>query len=193
MQYSKPTPVQKHLIPCILSGYDVLGCAVTGSGKTLAFLLPCIMHILEQPPLNANESISLILAPTRELATQIHAESKRYLDLLGLKSTCLIGGADIESQFRALKSGSHIIVGTPGRIIDLMNSNKNFNIGRTGFFVIDEADRMFDMGFEPQVRCIADGLRKDCQICMFSATFPKVVEHIASKILKNPITIFIGL
>ena len=193
MKFTQPTPIQCQAIPCILSGRDVIGCAVTGSGKTLAFVLPAILHILAQPPLRANEAICIFLSPTRELAMQTHIEASRFLKLFDLKSACLVGGNDVEHQLKALKSGAHVIVGTPGRFIDLMNNMKNFNLRRVSFFVIDEADRMFDLGFEPQVSRIAAQLRSDRQSMMFSATFPQIVERCARKLLQSPIEIVVGV
>jgi ATP-dependent RNA helicase DDX46/PRP5 len=180
-------------IPCVLSGRDVIGCAVTGSGKTLAFVLPALLHVLAQPALRPNEALAIFLSPTRELAMQTHLEASRFLRLVGLRSTCLIGGDDAERQIKTLKAGAHIVVGTPGRFIDLTTSNRSFNLGRVGFFVVDEADRMFDLGFEPQVARIAALLRSDRQSMMFSATFPHIVERCARKLLSNPIEIVVGV
>ena len=193
LNFVKPTAIQCQAIPCVLSGRDVIGCAITGSGKTLAFVLPAILHILAQPPLRQNEAICLFLSPTRELAIQTHIEASRFLKLLDLRSSCLVGGNDVEYQLKSLKNGVHVIVGTPGRLIDLISTNKNFNMGRVGFLCIDEADRMFDMGFEPQVMKIAKTLRRDHQTVMFSATFPHIVERAARKLLVNPIEIVVGI
>ena len=193
MRFRQPTPIQCQAIPCILSGRDVIGCAVTGSGKTLAFVLPAILHILAQPPLRPNETLCVFLSPTRELAMQTHSEASRFLRLFDMRSACLVGGSDVEHQLKALKSGAHVVVGTPGRFIDLMGNMKTFNLRRAGFFVIDEADRMFDLGFEPQVSRIAAQLRSDRQAMMFSATFPQVVERCARKLLSSPIEIVVGV
>ncbi|OHT02472.1 Pre-mRNA-processing ATP-dependent RNA helicase PRP5 [Tritrichomonas foetus] len=193
LNFKKPTAIQCQSIPCILSGRDVIGCAITGSGKTLAFVLPAILHILAQPALHLNEAICVFLSPTRELAIQTHIETSRFLKLLDMRSTCLVGGNDVEHQLKTLKTGVHVIVGTPGRFIDLMTTNKNFNLGRVGFLCIDEADRMFDLGFEPQVMKIANALRKDRQTVMFSATFPHIVERAARKLLSNPVEIVVGI
>ena len=196
LQFTRPTAIQCQAIPCILSGRDIIGCAITGSGKTLAFVLPSILHILAQEeivPLRQNEAFCLFLSPTRELAIQTHIEASRFLKLLGMRSTCLVGGNDVEHQLKSLKNGVHVIVGTPGRLIDLMTTNKNFNIGRIGFFCIDEADRMFDLGFEPQVMKIAKSMRSDRQTVMFSATFPHIVERAARKLLTNPVEIVVGV
>lgn len=190
--FKSPTPIQSVAIPCILSGRDMIGCAVTGSGKTLAFLIPCIQHILSQPPLRRNEAIGMFLSPTRELAIQTHLETKRFLKPFGMRCSCLIGGNDIEQQIKSLKNGVHIVIGTPGRVIDLINSVKTFNVRRVSYFVIDEADRMMDMGFEPQVMMINQHLRPDHISLMFSATFPHIVERCARNILKSPIEAVVG-
>lgn len=196
LNYVRPTPIQCQSIPCILSGRDVIGCAITGSGKTLAFVLPSILHILAQiqiAPLRQSETLCVFMSPTRELAIQTHDEASKYLKLLDLRSACLVGGNDVDHQLRSLKNGVHIIVGTPGRVIDVMNTMKTFNFGRVGFFCIDEADRMFDMGFEPQVMKIANAFRRDRQTVMFSATFPHIVERAARKLLTNPVEIVVGV
>lgn len=192
LSFVKPTSIQCQAIPCVLSGRDVIGCAVTGSGKTLAFVLPAISHIIAQAPLKMNESICIFLAPTRELAEQTFKETTSFLKLLDMKAALLVGGNDVEEQVKSLKNGAHVIVGTPGRFIDLITSNKTFNIKRASFLVIDEADRMFDLGFEPQVIRIAQSLRSDRQTMMFSATFPHSVERCARKLLMNPIEIVVG-
>lgn len=190
--FKKPTAIQCQVIPCVLSGRDLIGCAVTGSGKTLAFLLPCLLHVMAQSELRQNESAAIILSPTRELAIQTYGECKKFLSNLNLRFACLVGGCDIEYQYREIKSGAHIIVATPGRFIDLIQTNKTFNLGRVGFLVLDEADRMFDFGFEPQIVRIASMMRKDRQTIMFSATFPKTVERLARQIMINSIEVIVG-
>lgn len=190
--FSQPTSIQCQAIPCILSGRDVIGCAVTGSGKTLAFILPCLLHVIAQPPTFQNEAAAVILSPTRELAYQTHVECQRIFSLMDLRSACLVGGNDIEEQLKAIKNGSSVIIATPGRFIDLLASS-SFNVKKVSFLVIDEADRMFDLGFEPQVIRIAEKMRTDRQTLMFSATFPHTVERIARKLLQNSIEIVVGV
>ena len=190
--FERPTPIQCQAIPCILSGRDIIGCAVTGSGKTLAFILPCLLHVLAQPKTGQNEAAAVLLAPTRELALQTHSECKAFFELMGLKTVCLFGGGDIENQLAAIKNGVSVIVATPGRFVDLL-THSSFNLDRCGFFVVDEADRMFDLGFEPQVMRIADRMRSDRQTLMFSATFPHTVERCARKLLTNSIEIVVGV
>ncbi|XP_071447908.1 probable ATP-dependent RNA helicase DDX46 isoform X1 [Hetaerina americana] len=193
--YEKPTPIQAQAIPAIMSGRDLIGIAKTGSGKTLAFLLPMYRHILDQPPLEDMDGpISIIMTPTRELCMQIGKESKKFTKSLGLRSVCVYGGAGISEQIAELKRGAEIIVCTPGRMIDMLaaNSGRVTNLRRVTYVVLDEADRMFDMGFEPQVMRIVENVRPDRQTVMFSATFPRQMEALARKILTKPIEIQVG-
>lgn len=193
--YSKPFPIQQQSMPVIMSGRDIIAVAKTGSGKTLAFLLPMIRHILDQPPLQPGDGpIAVIMAPARELAVQIYNEAKKFCKVLGLKVTAVYGGAAVSEQISSIKRGSEIVVCTPGRMIDMlcMNNSKLVPLNRVSYVVLDEADRMFDMGFEPQVKQILKNIRKDRQVVMFSATFPDKVEKLAKNILKKPIEIIIG-
>jgi ATP-dependent RNA helicase DDX46/PRP5 len=193
--YSKPTSIQAQAIPAIMSGRDVIGVAKTGSGKTIAFLLPMFRHIKDQRPLEPLEGpIGLIIAPTRELATQIHRDCKPFLKALNLRAACTYGGAPIKDQIADLKRGAEIIVCTPGRIIELLtaNSGRVTNLSRVTYTVLDEADRMFDMGFEPQITKLLENIRPDRQTVLFSATFPAKMEALARKVLKEPIEITVG-
>jgi len=152
-------------------------------------------HILNQRPLEKMEGpISLILSPTRELATQIFKDCKPFLKVLGLRAICVYGGPPIKEQIAQLKTGAEIVVCTPGRMIDLLsaNSGRVVNLQRVTYIVLDEADRQFDMGFEPQVMKIISNVRPDRQTVLFSATFPKQMEALARKILKRPIEITVG-
>ena len=191
-----PFPVQAQCLPCIMAGRDVIGIAKTGSGKTLAFVLPMLRHILDQPPLAPNETgpIGLILAPARELAYQIHIVCKGLTKLLGLKSTAVYGGAGVAEQIGDLKRGTHILCATPGRLIDIltMQSGKLISLQRVSMVCLDESDRAFDMGFEPQISAILAAVRPDRQMVMFSATFPKAVENLAKKSLRSPLEIIVG-
>jgi ATP-dependent RNA helicase DDX46/PRP5 len=177
--YEKPTPIQAQAIPIIMSGRDMIGIAKTGSGKTLAFLLPLFRHILAQDELEEGDGpIAIIMTPTRELCMQIGQEIKRFSrGIRGARAVCVYGGTGISEQIAELKRGAEIIVCTPGRMIDMLaaNSGRVTNLRRVTFLVLDEADRLFDMGFEPQVMRIADNCRPDKQIVMFSATFPRQV------------------
>ncbi|XP_029029312.1 probable ATP-dependent RNA helicase DDX46 [Betta splendens] len=193
--YEKPTPIQAQAIPAIMSGRDLIGIAKTGSGKTIAFLLPMFRHIMDQRPLEDSEGpISVIMTPTRELALQITKECKKFSKPLGLRVVCVYGGTGISEQIAELKRGAEIIVCTPGRMIDMLgaNSGRVTNLRRVTYVVLDEADRMFDMGFEPQVMRIVDNVRPDRQTVMFSATFPRAMEALARRILAKPIEVQVG-
>ncbi|XP_044225504.1 probable ATP-dependent RNA helicase DDX46 [Thunnus albacares] len=193
--YEKPTPIQAQAIPAIMSGRDLIGIAKTGSGKTIAFLLPMFRHIMDQRPLEEAEGpISVIMTPTRELALQITKECKKFSKPLGLRVVCVYGGTGISEQIAELKRGAEIIVCTPGRMIDMLgaNSGRVTNLRRVTYVVLDEADRMFDMGFEPQVMRIVDNVRPDRQTVMFSATFPRAMEALARRILSKPLEVQVG-
>lgn len=193
--YEAPTSIQSQAVPAIMSGRDVIGVAKTGSGKTIAFLLPMFRHIKDQRALDPLDGpIGLILSPTRELATQIHKECKPFIKSLGLRAVCAYGGAPIKDQIADLKRGAEIVVCTPGRMIDLLaaNSGRVTNLRRVTYVVLDEADRMFDMGFEPQVMKILANVRPDRQTVLFSATFPRQMEALARKTLSKPVEIVVG-
>jgi len=173
----------------------MIGVAETGSGKTLAYLLPMFRHIMAQRPVEEGEGpIGLILVPTRELALQIHTESKSFAKSIKQRVCCVIGGHDVGSQIGELKRGVEIIVCTPGRMIDVLtqNSGKITNLKRVSYLVLDEADRMLDMGFGAQIERIYNNCRKDRQTVMFSATFPKAVFGIAKKYLVTPVEVVVG-
>ncbi|KAL9094290.1 MAG: hypothetical protein Q9165_003430 [Trypethelium subeluteriae] len=189
--FTSPTPIQSQAVPAIMAGFDVIGVAKTGSGKTLAYILPAMRHIRDQRPLEGLDGpIGLILAPTRELATQIHRDCRPFVKALGLRAVCAYGGAPIKDQIAELKQGAEIIVATPGRIIDLLaaNSGRVTNLRRVTYVVLDEADRMFDMGFEPQVMKLLNNIRPDRQTILLSATFPKNMEILAKKALSKKAT-----
>jgi ATP-dependent RNA helicase DDX46/PRP5 len=193
--YERPTAIQMQAIPAIMSGRDVIGVAKTGSGKTIAFLLPMFRHIRDQRPLEGSDGpMGLIMTPTRELATQIHKECKPFLKAMGLRAVCAYGGAPIKDQIADLKRGAEIIVCTPGRMIDLLaaNSGRVTNLRRVTYVVLDEADRMFDMGFEPQVMKIFANIRPNRQTILFSATMPRIMDALAKKTLQSPVEITVG-
>ncbi|KAK9788887.1 putative Pre-mRNA-processing ATP-dependent RNA helicase PRP5 [Seiridium cardinale] len=193
--FDKPTPIQMQAFPAIMSGRDIIGIAKTGSGKTLAFLLPMFRHIKDQEPLKENDGpIGLIMTPTRELATQIHRDCKPFLKSMGLRAVCAYGGAPIKDHIAELKRGAEIVVCTPGRMIDLLAANQGrvTNLKRVTYVVLDEADRMFDMGFEPQVMKILNNMRPDRQNILFSATMPRIMDALAKKILRDPVEITVG-
>ncbi|XP_030430005.1 probable ATP-dependent RNA helicase DDX46 isoform X2 [Gopherus evgoodei] len=193
--YEKPTPIQAQAIPAIMNGRDLIGIAKTGSGKTIAFLLPMFRHIMDQRSLEEGEGpIAVIMTPTRELALQITKECKKFSKTLGFRVVCVYGGTGISEQIAELKRGAEIIVCTPGRMIDMLaaNNGRVTNLRRVTYVVLDEADRMFDMGFEPQVMRIVDNIRPDRQTVMFSATFPRAMEALARRILNKPIEVQVG-
>ncbi|KAM3484934.1 hypothetical protein MY8738_001836 [Beauveria namnaoensis] len=195
MGFEKPTSIQMQAIPALMSGRDVIGVAKTGSGKTMAFLLPMFRHIKDQPPLKESEGpVGLIMTPTRELATQIHRDCKPFLKMMGMRAVCAYGGAPIRDQIAELKRGAEIIVCTPGRMIDLLAANQGrvTNLRRVTYVVLDEADRMFDMGFEPQVMKIFANMRPDKQTILFSATMPRIIDSLTKKVLKSPVEITVG-
>lgn len=193
--FEKPTPIQMQALPALMSGRDVVGVAKTGSGKTMAFLMPMFRHIKDQPPLKDNEGpVGLIMTPTRELATQIHRDCKPFLKMMGMRAVCAYGGAPIKDQIAELKRGAEVIVCTPGRMIDLLAANQGrvTNLRRVTYVVLDEADRMFDMGFEPQVMKIFANMRPDRQTILFSATMPRIIDSLTKKVLKSPVEITVG-
>ncbi|CAI9109223.1 OLC1v1009001C1 [Oldenlandia corymbosa var. corymbosa] len=195
LDFEKPMPIQAQALPVIMSGRDCIGIAKTGSGKTLAFVLPMLRHIKDQPPLMPGDGpIGLIMAPTRELVQQIHSDVKRFSKILGLSCVPVYGGSGVAQQISELKRGAEIVVCTPGRMIDILctSAGKITNLRRVTYLVMDEADRMFDMGFEPQITKIVQNTRPDRQTVLFSATFPRQVEILARKVLNKPVEIQVG-
>ncbi|KAG5016154.1 hypothetical protein JHK82_021827 [Glycine max] len=190
--FTEPTPIQSQGWPMALKGRDLIGIAETGSGKTLAYLLPAIVHVNAQPILNPGDGpIVLVLAPTRELAVQIQQETTKFGASSRIKSTCIYGGVPKGPQVRDLQKGVEIVIATPGRLIDMLESNHT-NLQRVTYLVLDEADRMLDMGFDPQLRKIVSQIRPDRQTLYWSATWPKEVEQLARKFLYNPYKVIIG-
>ncbi|XP_039487330.1 ATP-dependent RNA helicase DDX42 [Drosophila santomea] len=191
-EYTQPTPIQAQAVPTALSGRDIIGIAKTGSGKTAAFIWPMLMHVMDQKQLKPGDGpIGLILAPTRELSLQIYNEAKKFGKVYNLNVVCCYGGGSKWEQSKALEQGAEIIVATPGRMIDMVKM-KATNLRRVTFLVLDEADRMFHMGFEPQVRSICNHVRPDRQCLMFSATFKKRIERLARDVLTDPVRIVQG-
>ncbi|XP_057966710.1 DEAD-box ATP-dependent RNA helicase 24 isoform X2 [Malania oleifera] len=190
--YEKPTAIQCQALPIVFSGRDIIGIAKTGSGKTAAFVLPMIVHIMDQPELEKEEGpIGVICAPTRELAHQIFLESKKFAKSHGIRVSAVYGGMSKLDQFKELKSGCEIVVATPGRLIDMLKM-KALTMLRATYLVLDEADRMFDLGFEPQIRSIVGQIRPDRQTLLFSATMPRKVEKLAREILTDPVRVTVG-
>jgi len=190
--FKEPTAIQAQGWPMALSGRDMIGIAATGSGKTLAYLLPAVVHINAQPELQRGDGpIVLVLAPTRELAVQIQEECARFGSTSRIKSTCLYGGVSKGPQARDLRNGVEIAIATPGRLIDFLESGTT-NLRRVTYLVLDEADRMLDMGFEPQIRKIVSQIRPDRQTLMWSATWPREVQSLARDFAKDPIQVTVG-
>ncbi|KTG47365.1 hypothetical protein cypCar_00025075, partial [Cyprinus carpio] len=213
-RYTRPTPVQKYAIPIIKAKRDLMACAQTGSGKTAAFLLPVLSQIYTDGPGEALQAtkastqqengkygrrkqypISLVLAPTRELALQIYDEARKFSYRSRVRPCVVYGGADIGQQIRDLERGCHLLVATPGRLVDMMERGK-IGLDYCKYLVLDEADRMLDMGFEPQIRRIVEqdtmppkGAR---QTMMFSATFPKEIQILARDFLEEYIFLAVG-
>ncbi|XP_048847984.1 probable ATP-dependent RNA helicase DDX17 isoform X1 [Brienomyrus brachyistius] len=190
--FKEPTAIQAQGFPLALSGRDMVGIAQTGSGKTLSYLLPAIVHINHQPYLERGDGpICLVLAPTRELAQQVQQVAYDYGKSSRIKSTCVYGGAPKGPQIRDLERGVEICIATPGRLIDFLEAGKT-NLRRCTYLVLDEADRMLDMGFEPQIRKIVDQIRPDRQTLMWSATWPKEVQRLAEDFLREYVQINVG-
>merc|ERR550514_788202 len=191
--FREPTPIQVQGWPIALSGRDMIGIAETGSGKTLAFLLPAVVHINAQPYLSRGDGpIVLALAPTRELACQTKEECDRFGKSSRIKNTCVYGGVPKAQQARDLQDGVEIVIATPGRLIDFLESDRT-NLKRVTYLVLDEADRMLDMGFEPQVRKITSQVRPDRQTLMWSATWPREVQNLARDMCReDPVHINVG-
>ncbi|XP_038577338.1 DEAD-box helicase 3 X-linked a isoform X1 [Micropterus salmoides] len=212
-RYTRPTPVQKYAIPIIKSKRDLMACAQTGSGKTAAFLLPVLSQIFTEGPGDALQAsknngqdngrygrrkqypMSLVLAPTRELALQIYEEARKVAYRSRVRPCVVYGGADIGQQIRELERGCHLLVATPGRLVDMMERGK-IGLDYCNYLILDEADRMLDMGFEPQIRRIVEqdtmppkGVR---QTMMFSATFPKEIQILARDFLEDYIFLAVG-
>ncbi|XP_035030640.2 DEAD-box helicase 3 X-linked a isoform X8 [Hippoglossus stenolepis] len=211
-RYTRPTPVQKYAIPIIKSKRDLMACAQTGSGKTAAFLLPVLSQIFTEGPGEALQAakngqdngrygrrkqypLSLVLAPTRELALQIYDEARKVAYRSRVRPCVVYGGADIGGQIRELERGCHLLVATPGRLVDMMERGK-IGLDYCNYLILDEADRMLDMGFEPQIRRIVEqdtmppkGIR---QTMMFSATFPKEIQILARDFLEDYIFLAVG-
>ena len=189
--FTAPTIIQAQSWPILFQHRDFVGIAKTGSGKTMAFIVPAIAHIAVQPQLRPGDGpIVVVLAPTRELAQQIEEETKKILPTT-MRCACIYGGSPKGPQIQLLRDGVHILVATPGRLIDMLEI-KRTSLLRTTYVVLDEADRMLDMGFEPQVRSIFGQVRPDRQTLMFSATWPKEIQAMAASFQKDFIRINVG-
>ena len=206
--YLTPTPVQKYSIPIVMGGRDLMACAQTGSGKTGGFLFPILSQAFINGPSNAPQQgggmgyrsrkaypTSLILAPTRELVSQIYDEARKFAYRSWVKPCVVYGGADIGTQLRAMEKGCDLLVATPGRLVDLIERGR-ISLANIKYLVLDEADRMLDMGFEPQIRRIVEGEdmppTQGRQTLMFSATFPRDIQMLARDFLKDYVFLSVG-
>ena len=185
VKFKVPTPIQFKAIPLAIEGKDVIGIAQTGTGKTHAFAIPMVQRLVQR------KGVGLVLAPTRELAIQIDEAFQEMVRVFGMKTACLIGGAPMNGQIQALRRSPRIVIATPGRLLDHM-SQWNFLPDNVAMLVLDEADRMLDMGFQPQITKILRFLPKDRQTMLFSATIPKEIMGIAAKYMKLPVSVEIA-
>ena len=186
--YTTPTPIQEKAIPLALEGHDIMGLAQTGTGKTAVFVLPILERFLPGPK---RAPRALVIAPTRELAEQISEEFRSLGRYTKLRSTSIYGGVGQKPQVDRLRGGTDIVVACPGRLLDLVNQGK-VDLSRVEVLVLDEADRMFDMGFLPDIRRIVSHVPEGGQVMLFSATMPKAIRSLAHDFMKDPITIQIG-
>jgi len=182
LKYSIPTPIQKQAIPIAIQGKDIVGIAQTGTGKTLAFGIPMIQR------LNQVKGRGLVILPTRELAIQVEEALRKYGSSFGLRTVVLIGGTSIKPQIRALSKNPHVIIATPGRLNDHLQQ-KTARLDNTRIVVLDEADRMLDMGFAPQIASIMKALPRERQTMLFSATMPHKIMQMATAYMKLPIRV----
>jgi superfamily II DNA/RNA helicase len=197
-KYDKPTPIQSMCWPTLLSGHDLVGIAQTGSGKTLGFVLPMLMHISNNQrylrSFGRDElpgPMGLVLAPTRELAQQIQQVAEEFGNYTGVRNVCIYGGASKSPQLNQIRRGADLYIATPGRLLDFLKENA-ISLHKCTFLVLDEADRMLDMGFEPQIRKIIEQIRPDRQTAMFSATWPKEVRALAEDFIRDYVHTTIG-
>ncbi len=186
--YTTPTPIQEKVIPRALEGHDIMGLAPTGTGKTAAFVLPVLESLLQG---RKHTTRALVIAPTRELAEQISEEFRSLGSYTKLRVVSIYGGVSQGPQVGKLRSGADIVVACPGRLLDLINQGK-VNLSRVEVLVLDEADRMFDMGFLPDIRKIVSHIPEKGQVMLFSATMPKAIRSLAHDFMEKPITIQIG-
>lgn len=186
IKFKEPTPIQRKAIPLAIEGKDVVGIAQTGTGKTHAYAVPMVQRLVQK------KGIGLVLAPTRELALQIDEAVQGIAHPFGMRTACLIGGAPMGSQLQALRKSPRIIIATPGRLIDHLN-RKTASVGDTNVLVLDEADRMLDMGFAPQIAEVIRHVPRERQTMLFSASIPKEIMDIAARHMKLPVCVEVAL
>ena len=186
--YTTPTPIQAQAIPSVLSGRDVMGLAQTGTGKTAAFALPILNRLMKG---GRGYVRALVIAPTRELAEQIHESINSLGRQTRLKSVTIYGGVSINPQIDKIRRGAEIVVACPGRLLDHLGQ-RTIDLSKLEVLVLDEADHMFDMGFFPDIRKILKHLPQERQTLLFSATMPKEIRHLANDVLKDPVTVDVG-
>ncbi|EDP95856.1 DEAD/DEAH box helicase [Kordia algicida OT-1] len=186
--YTTPSPIQAKAIPLVLERKDVLASAQTGTGKTAGFTLPMLQLLSQQPPLRKRPIRALILTPTRELAAQVYANVKEYSTFLDIRSTVIFGGVNARPQIATLRNGVDILVATPGRLLDL-HSQKALSLAKVEMLVLDEADRMLDMGFLRDIKRVIELVPKRRQNLLFSATFSKDIKKLAQSILHHPVSV----
>ena len=188
-EYERPTPIQMQAIPAALEGRDILGTAQTGTGKTAAFALPVLANLLRRPPVGRGRPIrALILTPTRELALQIDESLGDYAKYTPLRTCVVFGGVNQRPQIDCLKRGVDVLTATPGRLLDLIGQG-HISLKQIEFFVLDEADRMLDMGFIHDIRRLLPLLPGQRQTLLFSATMPKTIERLAADLLNDPVRV----
>lgn len=190
--YTKPTPIQEQAIPVALAGRDLLGCAQTGTGKTAAFSVPIVQLLQEQQsqPRTQRRIRALVLTPTRELALQIRDNVKAYSQFTSLRSLAIVGGVSQKGQEESLRQGTDLLIATPGRLIDLINQ-KHVDLQHVEILVLDEADRMLDMGFIHDVKRIIGKMPHRKQTLFFSATMPREISDLAESLLVNPVKVVV--
>ena len=186
--FSSPTPIQEQAIPPALAGRDVIGCAQTGTGKTAAFVIPMVERLAALPK---GQPLALILAPTRELALQTLTTIEKLGRSRRISATVIVGGADMQAQVRGLRQRPEILVATPGRLLDHMWSG-NILLSSIKMLVLDEADRMLDMGFAPQINQILDALPEERQTLLFSATLPTDLARLVQASVNNPVRVMVA-
>ena len=188
--YTQPTPIQEQAIPVVMAGRDIFGCAQTGTGKTAAFGLPILHRLHNEGPFRGGPRV-LILAPTRELAVQIDESFRTYSKGLKVRSVVLLGGVSIRPQIEQIRRGVDIVIATPGRLLDVVD-HRALNLSNIHTFVLDEADRMLDMGFMPSIRQVVKLIPTQRQTLFFSATLPREIRDLANSLLTDPVHVAVA-